>query len=140
MKLVSSAIGMLLGAAISFHVLATPSETNQQLQQNLLATQSEVIQLKATLQVVQSYQDKFLATVYWSLGTIATIVVLLVGFGWFANFRIYERDKSALKDELHMIMNEELLQLRKIVETHVTDSTKSIERQIDEATKASCYL
>jgi hypothetical protein len=43
---------------------------------------------------------RLLNTVYWSLGTLATVTALLIGFGWFANFRVYERDKGAMRTEL----------------------------------------
>ena len=43
---------------------------------------------------------RLLNTVYCSLGTLANVTALLIGFGWFANFRVYERDKGAMRTEL----------------------------------------
>ena len=78
------------------------------LAQQLTAAQEEVRLLKAELLIIKSYQDNLLSTVYWSLGVLGTIAVGLVGFGWFANFRIYERDKLALSQELRAINKEEI--------------------------------
>lgn len=114
---------------LSWSASAAP-ETSQPLQQSLLAAQDEVKQLKTQLAVVQSYQDKFLSTVYWSLGALATIAALLVGFSWFANFRIYERDKTALRQELHSEVEDELRNLRRLVEDHLNNSTKALTDQI----------
>ena len=127
---------LILGVTLSCYASAAP-ETSQQLQQNLLAAQDEVKQLKAQLIVVQFYQDKFLSTVYWSLGTLATIAALLVGFSWFANFRIYERDKTALRQELHSAVEDELRNLRRLVENHLDESKKTLTDQITRQSQAT---
>ena len=61
---------------------------------------SQVELLKAQLEVTRTYHSSLLDTVYWALGTVFVMVTLLVGFGWFANFRVYERDKDVLRREL----------------------------------------
>lgn len=60
----------------------------------------ETLVLRAQLAEVHRFQEQILSTVYWSLGTLAGITVLLVGFGWWTNFRVYERDKQSLEKEL----------------------------------------
>ena len=82
--------------------------------------------MKSQLEVVQSYQDKFLLTVYWALGTLATIAALLVGFGWFANFRVYERDKAALNQELRSLIETELQKQRQIVESAIAEARSAV--------------
>lgn len=37
-----------------------------------------------------------------------TVVILVAGFGWFANFRLYERDKESFRQELKSILSTEL--------------------------------
>ena len=93
--------------------------------------QDEIKLLKAELQIVEGYQDKILSTVYWSLGTLAAIAVLLVGFGWFANFRVYERDKKALSQELHTSIVGELQR----VEKTVTDGIETAKSTLPELVK-----
>ncbi len=67
----------------------------------------DVALLKAQLEDSRKFQEQLLSTVHWSLGTLATVVALLVGFGWFANFRMYERDKAALERDLRaQLLNE----------------------------------
>jgi hypothetical protein len=129
MKKIACSICLFLGITLTFHVLAEPN-TNHLIEQKLSAAQDEVKLLKAELQVVKSYQDDLLSTVYWSLGTLATIAVLLIGFSWFANFRIYERDKAALRDELHLELNDELGKLKTLFESHVVDTSRLIPEQI----------
>jgi hypothetical protein len=67
----------------------------------------EVALLKAQLEDSRKFQEQLLSTVHWSLGTLATFAALLVGFGWFANFRMYERDKATLERDLRtQLLNE----------------------------------
>lgn len=49
---------------------------------------------------MKEYHSSLLDTVYWALGTVATVAVLLVGFGWFANFKFHEAEKQRLKEDL----------------------------------------
>lgn len=56
--------------------------------------------LRAQLAVMREYDQRLLDTIHWSLGGIVTAALVLVTAGWFANFRIYERDKLALQREL----------------------------------------
>jgi hypothetical protein len=56
--------------------------------------------LRGQLTEIRRSEDRLLTTVFWALGTCAGIVFLLVGFSWFLNFRVYERDKQALKQDL----------------------------------------
>lgn len=81
----------------------------------------EVTILRTQLETMQQYDQKLLDTVYWSLGTIVTLAALLVGFGWYVNLRVYEKDKDVMKDELRNFLRAELAM-----------STKGFEKQIDE--------
>lgn len=94
-------------------------------QRQPVVDQEEAKSLKIELRLIKSFQDNLLSTVYWSLGTLASIAVLLVGFGWFANFRIYERDRAALLQELK---NER------------TQRSKELERHRDELERARAEL
>jgi len=68
----------------------------------------QIALLKQEVASSKSYESSLLSTVYWSLGGVVTIAVLLVGFGWLGNFKIYERDKLALRSELQVSMNESI--------------------------------
>ncbi len=59
----------------------------------------EVALLQSELATVRSYDDKLLATVHWALGIVVTVVLVMAGFGWYANFRSYDRDKLAMRTE-----------------------------------------
>ncbi|WP_180115703.1 hypothetical protein [Acinetobacter sp. YH12140] len=76
---------------------------NALLKKNLEAATIQIEVLKSQVDVMKSYQDKFLSTVYWSLGTVAALVVFLAGFNWFTNNRNAEKESSLHKE---MISNE----------------------------------
>lgn len=82
---------------------------NALLKKNLEAANLQIEVLKAQVEVMKSYQDKFLSTVYWSLGTVAALVVFLAGFNWFTNNRNAEKEsalhKEMITNELNSIKN-----------------------------------
>jgi hypothetical protein len=41
--------------------------------------------------------QSMLSTVHWTLGTVAAIAALLVGYSWFVNFRISTEEKERLR-------------------------------------------
>lgn len=64
-------------------------------------TESEKIAvLQAQLDLMRQYDQRLLNTVYWSLGSIGGIVLLVVGLGWYTNFRIYRRDVEDIKRDV----------------------------------------
>lgn len=61
---------------------------------------AEATALTAQLQQAQTYQDQLLQTVYWTLGGILTLGLALMGFSWFTNIRMNDREIERLKSEL----------------------------------------
>lgn len=82
------------------------------------APTTEVQVLRAQLEDAKRFQDQILNTVYWALGTLAAVTVALTGFGWLANFRVYERDKATLEREL---------------QTATADARRALEKESAEA-------
>ncbi len=61
---------------------------------------AEITLLTTQLEDNRRFQDQLLGTVQWSLTALLAVTAVLVGFGWFVNFRMYERDKAALELDL----------------------------------------
>jgi len=72
----------------------------------------ETALLRAMLTAEREHNSALLGAVYWSLGGTATIALALLGFGWFVNFRVYERDKEALSKALSAELNAALFHSR----------------------------
>ncbi|MCZ8206555.1 hypothetical protein [Gemmatimonas sp.] len=68
--------------------------------------------LRAQNALMREYDQRLLATVYWSLGGVTVLVGLLVGFSWFTNFRVYERDKLLLRQEIAAGLRDDLAKLK----------------------------
>lgn len=60
----------------------------------------EATLLKEQIRLMNHYQESLLTTVYWSLGGVVGLALLLSGFSWWTNFRFYESDKKKLAQEL----------------------------------------
>lgn len=67
-------------------------------------SKQEVELLRAQLHYTRDFQDSLLSTVYWALGGTFVLAGLLLGFGWLANFKVYERDKAAMRSELEALL------------------------------------
>ena len=68
------------------------------------SSNTEVAVLHAQLETVRTYDERLLATVHWALGIVIAVVLVMAGFGWYANFRLYDRDKEALRMEVEGIV------------------------------------
>ncbi len=93
--------------------------------------------LEAQLQVTKDYHGSLLDTVHWALGGVFVVVGLLLGFGWFANFRIYERDKEVLRKELNAQMGHELSSLKERINAYSEQATQMLSKSIGEQLQAS---
>ncbi|MCM8511585.1 hypothetical protein J0904_05720 [Acinetobacter bereziniae] len=71
---------------------------NELMKKNLDAANLQIEVLKAQIEVMKSYQDKFLTTVYWSLSGMVGVVILLIGYNWFTNFKNQEKEEKNLKE------------------------------------------
>lgn len=91
----------------------------------------EEIALRAQLQTIREYNDKLLSTVYWALGTVVTIVVLLIGFSWFASFRVSSREKEALKQELQGTLKQDVSSLHDALKADTERRFASFKEEVD---------
>lgn len=107
---------MLLFAATALLVISSteaaqdPGQSSPVKQLSAPVPQTEVSEVKLLqrqLEDSKRFQDQMLTTIYWSLSTLGGVAVLLVGFGWFVNFRVYERDKASLERDLRAQMSED---------------------------------
>ncbi len=113
-------IWLVVGLAVLAIILRQPSVAQESVQQqsesaaDISATQptdqpsSETVALRAQLELMRQYDDRLLDTVYWSLGMIGAIALVLGGFSWYANFRMYERDRNSLRQELQFSIKQGL--------------------------------
>jgi len=62
--------------------------------------QTKADSLRAELKAIREYHNSLLDTVYWALGTIVGLALLLIGSSWYTNFRLYESDKARLQEEV----------------------------------------
>jgi hypothetical protein len=54
--------------------------------------------LEHVVELTGQLDQRLLTTVYWCLGTLVTVFLILIGYNWFVNFRIHERDFRELKN------------------------------------------
>jgi regulator of replication initiation timing len=92
---------VLLAVCVVSGQSSAPSPNQPQESQETSAT------LRAQLAIMKDFDQRLVATVYWALSAIAALTLILVGFSWLLNFRIYDRDKAALTQELRSLLTQE---------------------------------
>ena len=106
-------------------VVNTWAETTDKvlLEKKLIASNTQIEILKSQINLITSYQDKLLSTVYWSLGGIITLTVLLIGFNWFINIRNQDKEIENLKNTIRNQINDAKSELK-------TDVNNSLDTKI----------
>ncbi|MCG9703306.1 hypothetical protein L1D19_24955 [Vibrio natriegens] len=64
------------------------------------ALKDQLAQMKTQNDLLKEYQSSLLSTVYWSLSFLGGITVLLIGYGWWSNAKIHEKDKEEIRQEV----------------------------------------
>lgn len=85
------------------------------------------------------FNARLLEIVFWALGTVVTLVVVVLGVNWFTGARSYQRDKEAMELQLSVLVERGLNSIRaelvadfeKRIETHI-QSLESEKRSITE--------
>ena len=117
------------GAAVGA-IPATSADTNaknESKSQTLTELRIEIVQLKEQNKLLREHQGSILSTVYWSLGVVATIVALLMGYSIFTNFKFYDQDKQRLKTDLQSLIDKSQAELITRVQQERLESERIIE-------------
>lgn len=97
------AIGSLIALVGATEVIAQTSAASTA-PPNTPAT--EVAVLKAQLETIRQYQDRFISMAQWSLGTVIGLALALAAFSWYNNKTSYERDRDVLRQESKLLSEE----------------------------------
>lgn len=106
-----------------------------------VSTSPEVLVLRAQVAQMKESDDRLLSTVHWSLGVTAAVGLALVGFGWFANFKLHDREITTLREEVGRIVEEQVRAQREQisaslmteVQSAVAEVKKKLEGRIEHA-------
>lgn len=80
-------------------VISTVSDTTSA-RNEVAAAKQQVKVLEAQLETIRQFQSSVLDTIYWALGGVFLLLGVIVGVGWWSNFKVYERDKESMRDAL----------------------------------------
>lgn len=87
---------------------------------------SEITLIKRELEITQKFIDRILATVYWSLGSVVVLTVLLTGFGWYSNTRLHSRDIEAMRKEVENLSRSLELELKAEIKSETSNASSEI--------------
>ncbi len=84
--------------------------------------------LEVQLQSARDFQGAVLDTIYWALGGVFLALSLVFGFSWFTNFKLYDRDKQALHDDLQSRLDVAI----KEIGTEYSKNSQAVDRRIEQ--------
>ncbi|MBB4634800.1 hypothetical protein [Longimicrobium terrae] len=111
----------------------TQRDTGQPGIRALASTDSLVLLQRKEIEILREYDESLLNTVYWALGGVFTLAAVLLASGWWVNFRLYERDKNAIREEM-------LVAVRQEVRALDTGLREEARRQQDQFTEELRFL
>ena len=103
--------------------------------------------LDHVVELTGQLDQRLLTTVYWCLGTLVTVFLILIGYNWFVNFRIHERDFRELKNDISTGLDAAVIkvetaakaageevktELRKNAESYINSKTAQIAQTIQD--------
>jgi hypothetical protein len=130
-------VAILLASTIALAAPSLPpsktasTTTSTAVTQAISKEELELKVLQAQSATMKEYHSSLLDTVYWALGTVATVAALLVGFGWFANFKFHEAEKQRLKEELETRIGEATARLDAHLGTREAEVLKLVDSRLD---------
>lgn len=83
--------------------------------------EARVQALQNEVQLFKDFTQHILATIYFSLGTVVVVLIAMVGFGWYQNFRIYERDKEVMRQTLLSALTDQVSEKARELDKKATD-------------------
>lgn len=103
--------------ASSFPVLLVQENTPDSQHSTSKSTPSpEETLLRSQLDTISEYSDKMVNTVYWSLGIVFSVALLIAGFSWYTNFKMYQKDIKDLKESLNNEINQKKTEIDLAIE------------------------
>lgn len=94
-------------------------------------SRDELQLLKEQNSDLKGFQSDLLLTMWSAFGSLVVLTLALLGFGWFANFRMYERDKELLRKDLEGVVASSESRLQAALESSLATSEKKLRQGVD---------
>ena len=138
MKTFPSLVALLIAsqATGSSNRLTRPTSLSSPATSTTPTDSTEIRILRAQLSVQREYKEDLLQTVYFTLATVGGVALVLIGYSWYTNFRVIERDRQLLIDEISNNITKQLATARSELNETQRRGAEATSVQIKETIRA----
>ena len=118
--------------------LATPQELIETKKTEMRLTEAleRLKRVEDQFAIIRDYNDDFLAVIYWSLGIIGAMTVVLIGFNWFQNSKLQKREFDSLKNKMIEMIRSQLNELSSTIDAKLAKLDNEINKRVENIAKS----
>jgi hypothetical protein len=129
------AITLLLASSFLQPILVAGEQKQEP--PTIVTSSDDATVLRAQLQIMRDADQRLLSTVYWALGTLISVTIVVAVLGWYMNFHVYERDRESVKQELSAMLTSKQAELEKGVRQSLSKLDSDLRELITQRLAAS---
>ncbi len=78
--------------------------------------------LEFQIDKMETYQNNLLSTVQWSIGIVVLVLIVLVSYGWYTNFKVSEKEKEIMKEQMQKYIDKEMQESKLKMQKYIIDN------------------
>lgn len=94
-------------------------------------TNQSIIELKAQNNLIKDYHDTLIDTVYWTIGSVFAILIVLISYSGFTSFRINQQKLNEIREELQNTVKSNVLENKKYSTELISQFSEKLKSQND---------
>lgn len=96
----------------------------------LIELKAQLKEMKMRNELLELHQSSLLSTVHWSLSFLGGITLLLIGYGWWSNAKVHDKDKQQLKHEIATLLGEWEVKIKLDNADVLSENSKSVDHRL----------
>ncbi len=87
------------------------------------------------IEQMKEYQNNLLSTVRWTIGIVVMVLLFLISYSWYTNFKVSEKEIEIIKRQMQNYIDEKMNVLKSNTKKYITDNIDIKVNQLDSSLK-----